>query len=282
MRALLREQHPDLAALPLHEVGSGWDNAVFRLGDEYCLRLPRRAAAAQLVENEQRWLPLLAPLLPLPVPVPLRVGAPAQGYPWAWSVCPWLPGRSAFAAPPLDVSRAATTLGAFLAALHRPAPPEAPHNPMRGVPLMARAEVFARQLAALTATLGEETTRRVERLWTQSLELPPWRAAPAWVHGDLHLFNLLTDPTRDGRLAAVIDFGDLCAGDPATDLAVAWMLFDASDRERLRRTSGCDDATWGRARGWAVAFAVVYLAHAAQDPEIGQLGHRLLGRLLDT
>src|SRR5678815_2309167 len=127
VRALLQEQHADLAHLSLVEVGEGWDNKLFRLGEDLVVRVPRRAASAALIEHEQRWLPRLSPRLPLPVPVPLRVGRPGCGFPWSWSVVPWLPGQSALLAPLQDVATGAVALGRFLRALHQPAPGDAPH-----------------------------------------------------------------------------------------------------------------------------------------------------------
>ncbi|MDQ1465634.1 MAG: hypothetical protein QOH10_49, partial [Actinomycetota bacterium] len=135
VRRLLTEQLPDLRGLPLVRLAEGWDNVIFRLGDELTVRLPRRRLAAELVEHEQRWLPELAPKLPLAIPAPVGIGRPGPGYPWAWSVCPWLPGAVAQQVAPDDPFDAATRLGRFLAALHEPAPPDAPANPFRGVPL---------------------------------------------------------------------------------------------------------------------------------------------------
>lgn len=134
--ALLLDQHPDLAGLPLRHVDSGWDNVMFRLGDELALRFPRRKIAAALIEHEQTWLPAVARSLPLPVPVPLRVGQPGRGYPWRWSILPWLTGTTADQCAPR--SDQAAMFGKFLASLHRPAPPDAPRNPYRGVPLRNR------------------------------------------------------------------------------------------------------------------------------------------------
>jgi len=86
VHALLREQHSDLAGLPLVDAGHGWDNSLYRLGDDLLVRLPRRRASADLIEQECRWLPELAPRLPMATPVPLRIGRPGCGYPWAWSI----------------------------------------------------------------------------------------------------------------------------------------------------------------------------------------------------
>jgi aminoglycoside phosphotransferase (APT) family kinase protein len=137
--ALLAAQCPELAALPVRIVGNGWDNTIARVGDDWMVRVPRREAAAALLFNEQTWLPLLAPSLPLPVPVPWFCGVPDDAFPWAWSVCRWLPGRTAAEAPPADPAETARTLAGFIAALHQPAPPDAPLNPFRGVALAERA-----------------------------------------------------------------------------------------------------------------------------------------------
>jgi aminoglycoside phosphotransferase (APT) family kinase protein len=224
VRALLTEQHPDLATLPLRRVARGWDNDIYRLGGELSVRLPRRLAGAVLILHEQRWLSEIAAGLPLPVPVPVRVGAPGSGYPWTWSVCPWLPGTEIEHCEPDDWRAAARQLGEFLAAVHRPAPPEAPANPYRGVPLADRAAIFAAGLDLLDA--GIDPALLMDE-WHRASEADPWQHPPVWLHGDVHPLNVLVD---GGRISAVIDFGDMTAGDPASDLAVAWMLLSAEVR----------------------------------------------------
>ena len=277
VRALLAEQHPDLAALEVTPLAAGWDNAVFRVGAHLTARLPRRSEAVALVAHEQRWLPELAPRLALPVPAPVRLGVAGCGFPWPWSLCPWLPGEPASTSPPHDGSLAARDLGAFLRSLHHPAPPDAPANPYRGVPLAARAARFADAAADLAgrpervhpATLAWAVDR-----WGQLVDAPPWPGPPIWIHGDLHPHNLLVD---HGRLSAVIDFGDLTAGDPATDLAVAWMLLDAHERSLLGSIAAHDDATWARAEAWAVALAVAYLEGSPDgSPMLGVAQRTLL------
>jgi aminoglycoside phosphotransferase (APT) family kinase protein len=275
IRALLAAQHPDLADRPLRIVAEGWDNVLARLGDDLVVRLPRRALAAPLVAHEQRWLPELAPRLPLPVPLRLRSGAPGAGYPWAWSVCPWFAGESAAIAALGDPAAAATSLAAFLAALHRPAPPEAPANPFRGVPLAARDANVRRYLEGLGTGVDQATVRR---RWDAACALPPYAGPPLWVHGDLHPGNLVV---RDGGLAAVVDFGDLTAGDPAVDHAVAWMLFAPAERARFRAAlGGVDDVAWGRAAGNALAHGLACLAGAADAPSVAAMGRRTLDALL--
>jgi len=271
VRALIQEQHPDLAHLALTDIGEGWDNKLFRLGDDFIVRVPRRAASAALIEHEQRWLPRLSLRLPLPVPVPLRIGRPGCEFPWSWSVVPWFPGQSALFAPPQDVAATAVALGRFLRALHHPAPGEAPHNPWRGVPLAARSKTVREHLQQLDGLIDRVA---VLGLWDRVLSTPPWSGPPWWIHGDLHPGNLLIS---GGHLSAVIDFGDLAAGDPATDLSIAWMLLPLSARPTFRASARgefepLDDDTWMRARGWALALGLVYLASSRDDEAMGALG----------
>lgn len=279
VRALLAEQHPDLAGLPLAEVGGGWDNRLFRLGEFWAVRLPCRAVSAALVEREHRWLPRLSGRLPLPIPVPHRTGSPGQGFPWAWSVVPWLPGESLLAAGLPELPSIASTVGRFLEALHRPAPGDAPPNPWRGVPLAERTPILHTHVEQLGQAVDRDAVLRV---WSLALAAPPWPGAPVWIHGDLHPGNLLV---VDGRLSAVIDFGDLTAGDPATDWAIAWML-PASLGSALRAAANdgphpVDRDTWLRARGWALALGLAYVAVSpAGDPLIA-LGHATIRAALD-
>jgi aminoglycoside phosphotransferase (APT) family kinase protein len=267
VRALLEEQHADLADLPLIDAGEGWDNRTFRLGADLAVRLPRRAVSAPLVEHEQRWLPLLAPNLPLPVPTPIRTGRAGCGFPWPWSVTRWIAGETALYAAPLGADAAhvaASDLARFLRALHRPAPHDAPRNPVRGVPLDARDASLRKHLAALT---GRVDRAAVIETWERLRATKPWQGAPLWIHGDLHPGNLLM---RAGRLSGVLDFGDLAAGDPATDLSVAWMLLRGDARSAFHELAcGADgwlDAdTWTRGRAWALALGAAFLAHATND-----------------
>lgn len=271
---LLAEQMPDLAGLPLRLLANGWDNVLLRLGDDLVVRLPRRALAAALVDHELRWLPTLAPRLPLPVPVPVRAGRAALGYPWSWSVVPYLPGDVAARTPPDDEEATATAMGAFLAALHEPAPADAPVNPFRGVPLPDRADAV---LARLDALPGLDRGA-VLAVWHDAAGAPPWSGPPLWLHGDLHPANVLV---HRGRVGGIIDFGDVTAGDPATDLAVAWTLLPLSRHGALREAyGGVDDDTWVRARGWALALSLAYLAHSADEPVMAAVGRRGLRAVL--
>lgn len=288
---LVAEQHPDLLA-PLRRVANGWDNVMFRLGDELAVRMPRRELAVQLMLHEQRWLPGLAAGLPVPLPAPVRLGRPAPelGYDVPWSIVPWLPGSAAIGFETADRDAAAVALAEFVVAFGKAAPADAPVNPFRGVPLAARdASVRARLAAGRVAE-----PEAVARVWERSLAASVSTGPPVWLHGDLHPANLLLH--ADGALAAVVDFGDLTSGDPATDLATAWLTFGPDGRAVFRRrvdelaaprdevegaagvggAAGVDDATWERARGWALVMATAMVdATDAQSP-LGLLGARVL------
>jgi aminoglycoside phosphotransferase (APT) family kinase protein len=276
VRSLLGDQHPDLAELRLIEVANGWDNAIFRLGDDFTVRMPRREMGAGPALDEQRWLPDLAPRLPLPIPAPVRVGVPGRGYPWHWSICPWFDGEVAAESLLSDPEREARRLGAFVTALHEPAPDGLPVNvALRGQPLRRLDERIEQHLArgAVKCATG------VDDRWRRLIAVDEWAGPPVWLHGDLHTANLLVD---DGEISAVIDFGDLTAGDPAVDMAIAWMLFDEPARTVFRANAGAGDdaALWSRAEAWALYFAVIYVSNSADNPQIGGIGRRLLTTLL--
>jgi len=277
VRALLRDQHPDLAGLPLTVVANGWDNVVLRLGHDLAVRVPRRAAAAELVEHEQRWLPEIAARVGgvVPVPVPVRTGGPALGYPWSWSVVPWLPGVPA--GPRVGGLRVAGALAAFLRRVHVPAPADAPVNPVRAVPLATRSDAVLTRLA----TEDVPRARALAEVWRTAADLPAYAGPPVWVHGDLHPFNLLVAPSADGddRLSAVLDFGDLTAGDPAVDLATAWLTLGREARRGFRALVAVDDATWGRARGWAVSIGSAL--HLSDDDVFRAVARRVVDEVLD-
>jgi len=279
VRRLLADQHADLAALPLELVANGWDNAIFRLGDDLCVRLPRRQVAAALIDHEQRWLPALAPLLPIPIPVPLRTGRPGSGYPWSWSVCPWFAGEPAADVALADAPREARRLGEFVRALHQVASPDVPPNPfLRGGPIGALDDRFRDNVDQLE---DPSLSARLLARWEQASSVDEWHGPGLWVHGDLHTANVVV---ADGAIGAVIDFGDIASGDPAVDLAIAWMLFGADDRAVFRQAAGdpvaVDDATWSRAEAWALHFGVLYVLHSGDNPRFQRMGRHLLAAVL--
>jgi aminoglycoside phosphotransferase (APT) family kinase protein len=287
VRRLLADQHPDLARLPVEFLANGWDNELYRVGDGLIARLPRRAVGARIIKNEQRWLPGLAPRLPLPIPYPERTGVPGHGYPYSWSVVPYLPGVPAAGAaslPSLDAAGAAAAVGGFLGVLHVPAPADAPANPVRGVPLAERAGSFAANLALLTDQVDRDAVLGV---WDAALAAPGYDGPPVWLHGDLHPANILVND--DGQVSGVIDFGDITAGDPASDLAVAWMLLPLGGHDRFwsayRAAGGAGGRVDGglrmRARGWALNLAMVFLAHSEDNPVLLEVGRRTLRTVLE-
>ena len=278
VRRLLRRQHPDLADLPLHGRTEGWDNVLVRVGDTRAVRLPRRRLSAGHPLHEQRWLPALARRLPVPVPAPVRTGRPSDGYPFPWTVVPWFPGTSAALLDPARRTPWAQDLADVVGRLHTPAPRDAPANPWRGGPLLERDPAVRDRLSRRAVPRASE----VAEAWTRALAQPGWTEAPRWLHGDLHPANLVTQ--RDA-LVAVVDFGDLTAGDPATDLATAWLTFDAEGRRRFRarltERTRVDPATWARARGWAIVLATALVAHADDEPALGTVGVHALTQILD-
>lgn len=260
VRRLLKEQFPQWAALPLQRLQSGGtDNAIYRLGENMSVRLPRIFWSVEQVDKEQQWLPKLAPKLPLAIPVPLARGVPGCDYPWHWSIYRWIEGENATLDRMADPAQAARDLAQFIAALQRidPAggPAPGPHNSERGVPLALRDSGVRTALAQLH---GLVDTAAAAAAWEAALRAPAWDDSPVWIHGDLHSGNLLV---QQGQLSGVIDFGCLGVGDPACDLQVAWNLFSSETREIFRKTLQPDNASWARGRGWALSFAVIALPY---------------------
>jgi aminoglycoside phosphotransferase (APT) family kinase protein len=279
VQQLVLEQFPNLCNLPIQEVDAGWDNSMFRLGDNLAVRLPRRQLAAELIGHEQTWLPRLAPQLPLPVPTPLYFGQPNLSYPWRWSIVPWLPGQSADLSEP-DSTQVIPFID-FLKALHIPAPIDAPVNPYRGVPLVQRAAVVEERMARLETQT--ELIMPIKTSWHRSLMAPIDRP-PTWIHGDLHARNILVE---DGRISGIIDWGDMTSGDIATDLAAIWMLFDDPTARQFALAtygglsgSNLSEATIHRSIGWAILFGVVLLDTGLVDnPRHAAMGARTLRRV---
>ncbi len=281
MRRLLRAQLPTLAGRPLVPGPTGWDNAHWLLGGDLAVRLPRRRSAVGLVANEVACLPQVAGRLPLDVPVPLHVGEPDGDWPWPWTVIPWFDGeRSDLAYPPVDAEVHAVALGTFLAALHEPAPDDAPHNPYRSTPLADRAARTAEGLAALAERGTADATLPVlAAAWERGLAAPVHTGPLTWIHGDLHPGNQLAD---DGVLVAVVDWGDVAAGDPAADLATAWWSLPVAAHPTFREAyGGVDDAAWDRGMGWAAAIALYLLKEGPTvgDPALVAMGRRTVVRL---
>ncbi|MER7576023.1 aminoglycoside phosphotransferase family protein [Streptomyces sp. NPDC126514] len=267
-RRLVDTQFPQWADLPLTLLDpAGSDHVIHRLGEDLAVRLPRHAGAGRQAVKESEWLPRLAPHLPLPVPTPVAVGEPDFGYPWPWAVSRWLDGDVATAEALGDSSRAAVQLAEFLLALQEFKPHDfAAHHSrtdLTGQPLADRDHATR---AAIAEVAGTFDAAAMTALWDAALNSPGWHRPPVWFHGDFHTGNLLT---ADGRLSAVIDFGELGIGDPARDMMIAFTLMSARSRATFRATLGIDDAIWTRGRGWALATGLnAYTHYAATDARV--------------
>ncbi|MEU1022228.1 aminoglycoside phosphotransferase family protein [Streptomyces sp. NPDC005904] len=266
VRDLVREQHPDLVGPGLREVAGGWDNHVWRLGDELAVRIPRTDRAPDLLRKECRWLPVLAPRLPLPVSDLVRIGEPSARFPKPWAVMTWVPGE------PLDLTsisrpeHAARTLAGFLRALHVAAPADAPVSEDRGEHPKECADGFDHFFRAV---VPDDLADGVRAVWDDAVAAPEWAGPPLWVHGDLHPANVVVS---DGTLSGVIDFGAVFAGDPAWDLAAAWVVLPEGAASRFFDAyEHADEATIRRARGLA-ALKGLFLMLMGRDGDRGLPG----------
>lgn len=279
VRRLVAQQFPQWAGLELTAVASaGTDNTIYRLGEALAVRLPRVGYAAEQVLKESAWLPRLAPL-PLAIPEVMGHGEPGEGFPWPWLVTGWISGETLDTARPTGWSDVAADLAAFVLALRAVSAegglPAGEANHGRGKPLAAR---DARTREAIAAVSSEYDGQHMIRVWEAALAAPVHGGAPVWVHGDLNAGNLLV---RDGRLAAVIDFGLLGVGDPAVDLIPAWAVFPAEARGIFRQGTGADAAAWDRGRGWALSVAVIALSYYMhRNPGLTGISRRTIAAVL--
>jgi aminoglycoside phosphotransferase (APT) family kinase protein len=272
---LVRGAFQEWAGLPLTPVEPwGTDNALYRLGEDKVLRLPRRARDELTLEKELEWLPRLAPELPLEIPVPLASAGPAEGYPFTWAVYEWLEGEPALDA---QVEDAVTPVAEFIRALQAldpsGGPPPGDHNVWRGEPIRNR---DARVREAIEELCDALDARAATEAWERALAAPDWGGPPLWIHGDLDRRNLLV---RAGRVSAVIDFGCLGVGDPAADVMAAWKLGSPA---LFHDALDVDDATWERARGWALSQALMALSYytTATNPTLVREAREWLDELL--
>ncbi len=266
VRRLLADQYPQWSRLPIHPVlPGGWDNRSFRLGADMLVRLPSAQEYAAQVDKEQQWLPMLAALLPLEVPQPLARGSPTVEFGCPWSVYQWIDGDTAKAGAIGDGIDFARDLASFLNALRGIDATQGPapglHNFHRGGAL-ATYDTQARR--AITALAGRIDVEAATSMWHEALR-SCWTAPPAWLHGDISAGNLLL---RNGKLVAVIDFGNLGIGDPACDLTIAWTPLDAQAREVFRNAIGLGGDVWSRARGWALWKALIVIAGHCDTSEV--------------
>lgn len=281
VRGLVSDQFPDLAGLPLRRVSGGWDNQLWRLGDELAVRLPRTERAPELLRKEYRWLPTLAPHLPLPVSVPLRLAEPCARFPVPWTVTTWVSGEPADQAE-ITGAASAEALGAFLRALHRPAPADAPLSARHiRTPAQYSQDIPRKYAAIIGGPISD-----IRNVWREAVETPPDNGPAVWLHGDLHPANAITS---GGELAGVIDFGEMGAGDRAADLVAAWLLLPEGGVRRFFAAYGtADQNVIRRARGRAL-LAVLGLLEVGRagdagepggKPSWGRAGRKALERIL--
>jgi aminoglycoside phosphotransferase (APT) family kinase protein len=277
---LVATQFPQWAELPVRPVDvDGWDNATFRLGERLSVRLPSSQGYVEQVGKEHRWLPVLAPQLPLPIPEPLAMGRPGCGFPRPWSVYRWIDGQTAAAGKVASLPGFAADLAGFLAALYKVDPSGGPvpgtHNFFRGG---SPAYYDAETRAALAALRGHIDTGLAAEVWEAGLAAR-WDGPPVWFHGDAQPGNLLLDSS--GRLSAVIDFGTCGIGDPACDTTIAWTFFSGESQRVFKRQLPVDEATWTRGRGWAIWKAMIVLVEALDtDPEDAEFTKSVIGKII--
>ncbi len=280
VRRLVAAQFPQWADLAVRPIAvGGWDNKTFHLGEHMIVRLPSAAEYSPQVEKEHRWLPKLAPLLPLPIPTPLALGEPSSGYPWRWSVYRWIEGDTAAPERIGDLSEFATCLARFLIALQRIDPTDGPrpgpHNFFRGGSLTIY-DADTRQ--AIAVLKGRIDAAAATEVWEAALRTT-WDRLPVWIHGDVSAGNLLV---RQGRLSSVIDFGQLGVGDPACDLSIAWTLFHGKSREAFRTMLPLDRGTWARGRAWTLWKALIVAAGLTETNAIeGSRPRHIIDQVLE-
>ena len=260
VQRLVGTQFPQWADLPIRAVDNdGWDNWTFHLGDRMKVRLPSAMGYSEQAEKEARWLPKLAPRLPLPVPVPVGIGQAAEGYPCSWSIYEWLEGEPTRREAVDDPVQFGWDLAKFLIALQRidttGGPPPGQHNFFRGADVMS---VYGDEARQSVDKLADVIDASAAHEVLDAAEAAVIVEQPVWIHGDIAVGNLLV---RDGRLGAVIDFGGCAVGDPACDLVITWVFLEGAGRDAFRLSVPADEAMWARARGWALWKAALVLAN---------------------
>ncbi|KQW31450.1 hypothetical protein ASE36_04160 [Rhizobium sp. Root274] len=262
VQAFVGRQFPQYRNLAVREVASdGWDNWTFRLGDRLKVRLPTAEGYAGQAMKEFRWLPVLAPLLPVAVPMPVALGEPEADYPWHWTIYEWMTGEPVRRDNVLDLTTLALDMASFLKVLHRidveGGPIAGAHNFFRGDDVVGFYGAEARQAFD---QLGDRIDTATALAVLDAAEAAPFAGPPCWLHGDIAVGNLLV---TGGKLSGVIDFGSCGVGDPACDLVITWLFFEGESRAVFRKAVAADPGTWARARAWALWKAALVLASGA-------------------
>lgn len=259
VKKLIYSQFPKLSSMELNFVDEGWDNINYRLGSEYLVRLPRRKMGAELIQNEIKYLKSIATELPIPIPSPIFVGKPEENYPWDWTILPWFEGQSADLDQPNKDQ--AMELAKFLKSLHQQKIENPPKNKNRGVPLIDKETALLPRITRIKANTNYFNSR-IELHWKKGLNAKLSQNSKL-LHGDLHARNIVV---QKGKIQAIIDWGDICSGDVATDLASFWMLFESkTTRDEALEYYGVDNALKERSIGWAIYFATILLDTGMQS-----------------
>lgn len=292
VRDLLADQFPEYAALTITPVPSaGTDNALFRLGGELSVRMPRIGWAVDSIDREFQWLPALGPNLTLPVPEPIALGKPGRGYPCSWTICRWIAGTNPTVGRTPHPGDLAVGLARFLRSLRAVDTTGAPAA-KRGIPVASRDGEVRTAVAALreiqasgsaddpaVAPILSIDLEALLALWNADIAVPDWNKPPVWIHADISPLNVLCN--NRGRLSAVIDFGTMGIGDPAVDCYGAWNLLDADSREIFRLELDLDADTWARGRAWALSIALIQLPYYYRtNPGLTAVSHQVLAELL--
>jgi aminoglycoside phosphotransferase (APT) family kinase protein len=253
VKELVREQFPDLSNLEVRFVDSGWDNENYKLGDQYLVRIPKRAIAAKLIEHEIYCLKQLDDHLPLKIPTPVRIGQPNTYIPWKWTINPWFRGHTVICGQLVDTE--AINLVKFLKVLHILKLKEVPDNPFRSVPISHKKDQVEERMERLKKRTSL-ITPGIERLWEKALSEPDYQVK-SLIHGDLHPRNIIQ---RNNKIEAIIDWGDMTMGDVASDLASIWMLFgDINLIHNAFKAYGTSNAIMNRSIGWAIFYGITLL-----------------------
>lgn len=269
--SLLKQQYPDLLKFSISKIKHyGTDNAIFRIGKEYVIRLPRFNCAAKQIEKEQIWLPKFEGLLPFKIPVPIKVGNPSEEFPYYWYVYDWIQGVDAYSKPPSDFNQVAKDLALFIKALWEVATDNAPLS-RRGLPLNTQDKLVCEAISSLKDTIDTNT---ISNIWQECLSVSNWNKPPVWLHADLLPSNLLL---KNGKIHAVIDFGLTGIGDPACDLIPAWCLLDSNSRIIFKEYLGVDEDTWRRGKGWALSIALIIIPYYLNtNPVLVSVARRII------
>lgn len=282
VRELLRSQCPQWADLQLKPIlSSGTDNALFRLGEDYVVRIPRIEWSLDSVANginkEYYWVPKLATSLKTSISEPLFKGCSNESFPWPWSITKWNDGYNPDFEKENEYEQLAIDLACFLNELHSIHLPEEGPLSRRGVPLK---ELDDETKQAINTLSDDMDIKPLAILWEKLVDTPNWNHQPVWIHGDLLPGNILI---QNNRLSAVIDFADVGLGDPACDLIVAWSLLNSHSRAIFRNhLENIDEHTWQRGQGWALSIALIILPYYRDtNPVLTSIARRIIQQLLE-